>query len=900
MRTTKMLAILVLALGLYALTPVTLGDWDANDGYKMHWPQLPDLNDTPMDVEMFKWYTTSGDDFLCTETGPITDIHIWGSFKRDELPGEPNRLTFEVSIYSNIAADQSIPWSRPGDMLWRKVFGPGPNDIPYTARQLPEEVWQDWYDPNTGFYKPRDHRLTFQYNFYIDRNAAFEQYKGNIYWLVIEEITSGIPYDYRFGWKTTRFDLRWNDDAVFWCRQRPYWYPLDYPPNHKYDNDTLDLAFVINCRLPNDGYKMHWPQLPDLNDTPMDVEMYRWYTALGDDFLCTETGPITDIHIWGSFKNDYLPGEPNRLTLGVGIYSNIAADQNIPWSRPGDQLWYKRFGPNDIPYTVRQLPEYVWQDWYDPNTRFYEPHNHKLTFQYNFYIDPNAAFEQDEGNIYWLVIEDETPGIEEVYDYRFGWKTTRFDLRWNDDAVWWPWRPPWRPLKYPPTHKYENNTLDLAFVINSRWEPAGGLRGDYYNNIDLRGYLFSRIDPNINFQWGNGSPDPRIDADSFSVRWTGQVRAAFTEPYTFYTLTDDGVRLWIDGQLIIDNWTNHPPTWDSGTILLTAGWHNIQMDYYEDSIGAVAVLEWSSPSTPRQVIPQSALSPSSRYLPGLIRPAADFNGDYAVDWADLAILLNNWLTPPNPAIDLNGDGTINLYDFAILANEWLVAPAQVWPGYPLVDNPIPECPSTIPGFKIRSIKWDSSYGNPPYWNYPAMNKMLDTGALAGIPGVQGGQRIEQFVNLHDSGPRGVFYAANGYLDQTYPGIDDFESPTSDPAGGLPRGPDDDNQFATEISACIELTAGLHTIGINSDDGAILRIGGAEVGRTTEFKPASTVDFVFRVVTAGKYLLQVRNLERGGEAELELHEVLSTPQGPVRILLGDVAQGGSPVYLPGNP
>jgi hypothetical protein len=87
------------------------------------------------------------------------------------------------------------------------------------------------------------------------------------------------------------------------------------------------------------------------------------------------------------------------------------------------------------------------------------------------------------------------------------------------------------------------------------------------------------------------------------------VEAAFTETYTFYPRTDDGVRLFVDGQLLVDRWVNRSATENRGTIDLIAGnTYSLIMEYYEDGAGAVAELRWSSPRTPKQVIPQAALS----------------------------------------------------------------------------------------------------------------------------------------------------------------------------------------------------------------------------------------------------------------------------------------------------
>ncbi len=139
--------------------------------------------------------------------------------------------------------------------------------------------------------------------------------------------------------------------------------------------------------------------------------------------------------------------------------------------------------------------------------------------------------------------------------------------------------------------------------------PTGtGLRGEYYNNIDFTDLVLTRVDPTIDFAFGEGSPDPSIDPDTFSVRWSGQVQPEFSEEYTFYTVSDDGVRLTVNGQVIIDNLTDHPATENSGTITLVAGQkYDIQLEYYENMVDAVAQLLWSSQSQPKQIIPQGRL-----------------------------------------------------------------------------------------------------------------------------------------------------------------------------------------------------------------------------------------------------------------------------------------------------
>jgi len=140
--------------------------------------------------------------------------------------------------------------------------------------------------------------------------------------------------------------------------------------------------------------------------------------------------------------------------------------------------------------------------------------------------------------------------------------------------------------------------------------PGGGVRANYYKGMNFENFVLSRTDPQINFNWGDpGGPDPSVGDDNFSVRWTAEVEAAFTETYTFYPTTDDGVRLWVDGQLLVDNWVDRSATENSGKIDLIAGnTYSLVMEYYENGGGAVAELRWSSPRTPKQLIPQAALA----------------------------------------------------------------------------------------------------------------------------------------------------------------------------------------------------------------------------------------------------------------------------------------------------
>ncbi len=144
--------------------------------------------------------------------------------------------------------------------------------------------------------------------------------------------------------------------------------------------------------------------------------------------------------------------------------------------------------------------------------------------------------------------------------------------------------------------------------------PAGsGLLAEYFvKDRNLTGTpVLTRTDSTVNFDWRRDSPNTQLPRDEFSVRWTGQVRAAYSETYTFITQSDDGVRLWVNGEPLIDNWTDHPVQADRGTITLEAGQkYDIRLEYYENQGEAVCRLLWNSLSQDRQVIPATRLFPA--------------------------------------------------------------------------------------------------------------------------------------------------------------------------------------------------------------------------------------------------------------------------------------------------
>ncbi|MET0510175.1 MAG: PQQ-dependent sugar dehydrogenase [Thermoleophilaceae bacterium] len=157
-------------------------------------------------------------------------------------------------------------------------------------------------------------------------------------------------------------------------------------------------------------------------------------------------------------------------------------------------------------------------------------------------------------------------------------------------------------------------TPDSDSTYEARFtESQAGLLGEYFDGVGLTGSTVTRTDATVDFNWGRTEgPIPEFGADTFSVRWTGRVEPLYSETYSFYTNSDDGVRLWVDGKLIVGNWGDHAVAENSGTVALTAGQrYDIQLEYYENRGAAVARLGWSSASQAREVIPQGRLEPGA-------------------------------------------------------------------------------------------------------------------------------------------------------------------------------------------------------------------------------------------------------------------------------------------------
>jgi hypothetical protein len=451
-------------LGAPIFWPTPTNSWDlafelisAEEWASFKWEQLPDLNPTGINVDDTTNYLLA-DDFRCTTPGPLTNITVWGSWRYDEFPGNPSNVVFTLSIHSDIPGNPSMP----GPPLWWRTFYP----LQYTCKVYATNLHEGWMDPPANYFANADWTC-YQYDFNIPPPLAFPQ-AGTpanpiVYWLDVQADVMSVGQGYLFGWKTSI--TNWNDAAVWTTGGEPSngpWQPLIYPPQHPYGNSKINLAFRLNGSS-EANYEVKWSQPPVLatngfngwnqysvNDTTMWV---------ADDWACTTTNPVTDIHWWGSFIGWSEPTNPPVVPDGfiIWFWTDVPA-QVGGFSHPGDPLhriYCTNFTFNFVgwdfdPRNPNTVPDacFLFEQDFETNDWFYQK--------------PESGT-----NIYWVSIAAHYnfgPNVE----YPWGWKSRPRDTNSlaPDDAVTFnPYSLIYQPIYWPdPT-----NSWDMAFQLTTRW-----------------------------------------------------------------------------------------------------------------------------------------------------------------------------------------------------------------------------------------------------------------------------------------------------------------------------------------------------------------------------------------------------------------------------------------------
>ncbi|MFC1737678.1 hypothetical protein ACFL1G_01340 [Planctomycetota bacterium] len=439
------------------------------------------------------------DDFRCLGAMPVTSLHWWGSHFGWEEPGAapPQQpVAWQIGFWSN---NPGVDFSYPEELLWQII---APAD-----RVEVEEVGTDEYIDY-----PYD--ICYQYTLFLETEEYFwqqeflENTNDDIFWVSIAAIYDpDVDLQFPWGWKTR--PEPWMDDAVSIYFDGPINPGMVITPDIVVPIEdpcgkSMDVAFELDTD-PNfikweqpftgirdwphywDEYSMavkyqepitKWLQWPDLSTLGIDVDATNddWFSSapqiVADDFECTQTGPITDIHLWTSWYHDITPEEdPANVAFTLHIYSDDpcgpdGTDPENRYSKPDKLLWSQDFTQGT--FNVDIYAEGLEEGYYIPCEPYWEFPGDSICFKYDFYIDSANAFPQegtpDEPVIYWLAVQAHVQPQAAAEPVRLGWKTSTD--HWNDDAVWavtgeLPWD--WQELRHPET----GESLDMAFEITT-------------------------------------------------------------------------------------------------------------------------------------------------------------------------------------------------------------------------------------------------------------------------------------------------------------------------------------------------------------------------------------------------------------------------------------------------
>ncbi|MGC9308637.1 MAG: hypothetical protein ACP5FL_07670 [Thermoplasmatota archaeon] len=230
-----MVATMMIATGMTFITDTGTADWDPGDGHKMHFPMTPDVDGWDVCATPYSNNTARiADDWECSETGEIRDIHFWGSWKND------NNSTIE-GFNIAIASHDSVN-SMPGDIIWQRYFAQGE----FTVREYTPGCYEGWYaprHPGNPEVIPDDHLHYYQYNI-VNIEDPCRQKIEEIYWLIIDVwLEDYYDFDYGWGWKTS--NKTWGCNAVYQKSWGPGNWEELYDPLGGDPAPPLDMAFVI-------------------------------------------------------------------------------------------------------------------------------------------------------------------------------------------------------------------------------------------------------------------------------------------------------------------------------------------------------------------------------------------------------------------------------------------------------------------------------------------------------------------------------------------------------------------------------------------------------------------------------------------------------------------------------
>lgn len=400
-------------------------------------------------------------------------------------------------------------------------------------------------------------------------------------------------------------------------------------------------------------------------------------------------------------------------------------------------------------------------------------------------------------------------------------------------------------------------------------------RGEYFDNPNLSGAAaLVRNDSEINFDWGEDAPGPGVPTDNFSARWTRSLYFP-AGTYRFYAHADDGVRLWVDGNLVVDQWRDSPPTTYTADVSLAEGSHSLRLEYYERGGGALAQLSWQRLETYFDWKGEYFNNPNLSGGPVFVRNDHDIN----FNWGPHAP------GPGVPADNFSARWTRNLnfragtYGFRVLVDDG----ARLWVNDKLVID-----------------RWRTG---PPKSYTAEINLTEGTHHL----------RLEYFDHTYDAQVRLSWERLDHYPDWKAEYFDNRQLRGSpilvrnesnidhDWGRGSPGGVPSDN-FSARWTRQLEFESGVYRFQVRVDDGVRVWVGDTLVIDAWREGGSRLIE-AERQMSGGKHRVKVEYYERTGDARIQVKwRRLEEPanQPPQAVLGGPfTVDEGSPITFDGR-
>ena len=396
----------------------------------------------------------------------------------------------------------------------------------------------------------------------------------------------------------------------------------------------------------------------------------------------------------------------------------------------------------------------------------------------------------------------------------------------------------------------------------------GEFTAEYFANRDLSGPpVLTRCETEIANDWGTGSPAAQVPSDDFSARWTRSEDFAAGD-WRFSTLSDDGVRLFVDGAPVIDNWTDHAPQTDSALTTLAAGPHEVVVEYYENGVGAVAEASWALQTPPP---PPTSCAPgefTAEYFAN-----RDLSGPPVLTRCETEIA-NDWGTG-SPAAQVPSDDFSARWtrseDFA--AGDWRFSTLSddgvrlFVDGAPVIDNwtdHAPQTDSALTTLAAGPHEVVVEYYENGVGAVAEASWALQTPPPPPTSCAPGEFTAEYFANRDLSGPPVLTRCETEIAN---------DWGTGSPAAQVPS-----DDFSARWTRSEDFAAGDWRFSTLSDDGVRLFVDGAPViDNWTDHAPQT--DSALTTLAAGPHEVVVEYYENGVGAVAEASWALQTPPPP---------------------